>query len=180
MNNTLMSILGAGLVFFGGAIGAGAHTNQNIDKNGDLIKIEVAKDIAARAGSGIVDSIDLKRDAQGRFIYDVEIEQEGSFLDIDLRIDARSGEVIKMEKEITDDDGDQDNDSLAMKQNFRISEVQAIATAIDDTPGKVMEVDLEPDNGYYEIDIKPGNVEIEIKVDAQTGKIIDKGLDHNN
>lgn len=180
MKNKIISVGVAGLILFGGAIGAGATTTKNIDDNSHIISIEDAKKIAQHNAAGIVDHIELEENEQGLLFYDVEIEQQISFIDIDLEIDAKSGEVIKMEKEKADDDGDFDNDSLQFKQNVKVSEVKAIATAIIDTPGKVMEVDLESDNGYYEIDIQTSNGEIEVKVDAENGEIIGKVIDDDN
>lgn len=177
MTKKLLMVGLAGLVYFGGTIAAGAVTTQNTDGNAEMISIEKAKEIAGHAAGGNVDSIELNKNDAGHQYYDIEIDQQGSFEDIDVIVDAKSGEVIKLEKEIADDEDDDDNDRLAAKQNVKISEVQAIATAIDDTPGKVMEVDLELDNGYYEIDIKTLNGEMEIKVDAESGKIIGKEMD---
>lgn len=180
MKSKLMFVGVVGLILFGGAIGAGATTTKNIDGKSEIISIAEAKKIAEYHVGGIVDHIELQKNDQNGLFYDIEMEQRVSFIDIDLEIDAKSGEVIKMEKETADYDGDFDNDSLKMKQNVKVSEVQAIATAIIDSPGKVVEVDLESANGYYEIDIQARNGEIEVKIDTVTGKIIGKEIDNDN
>ncbi|UWS61865.1 PepSY domain-containing protein [Bacillus paralicheniformis] len=55
---------------------------------------------------------------------------------------------------------------------------QAIAIALQDTPGKVIEADS--DKNVYEIEIRSGNRDIEYKIDKYTGKIVDKDVDNDD
>ncbi len=71
--------------------------------------------------------------------------------------------------------GREDDSNQVQNRKGMISEAEAIAIATKETPGNVVEVELDDD--YYEIEIKDGHYETEYKIDAYTGKILEKDVD---
>lgn len=182
----------AGLVVLGGAIGVGAASKSddvNKGKSSNVISIDKAKNIAVNEVGGNVKSIELDKE-DGRLIYDVELYHSNMDDDVDLDIDAITGKVLHIDRDDDRDDGyeferdlesDDDDKYKDTKENQRasISHKQAIEIALNDSPGKVTEAELD-DDGYYEIEIKNGRTEIDMKVDAASGKIIKKEIDRDD
>ncbi|WP_339226741.1 PepSY domain-containing protein [Oceanobacillus sp. FSL K6-2867] len=79
--------------------------------------------------------------------------------------------------------GAQTDDSVqTIQDNNFVSKQQAIETAEETVNGTVIEVELdEDDNQYvYELELNTNQGEAEVKVDAVTGKVLDKEYDHDN
>jgi len=172
----------AGFVVLGGAMGVAASSKsdmKNEEKTSNIISVEEAKEIAINEVGGQLKGIEFDKE-DGRLIYEVDLFHANSDDDdVDVDIDAVSGEVIHVDR----DDDDQDDDEYKYersdaRENVKISHEEAIAIALKDTPGKVKEAELD-DDGYYEIEIKNGKTEVEMKVDADSGKIIEKETDRD-
>jgi uncharacterized membrane protein YkoI len=82
----------------------------------------------------------------------------------ELRIDARSGQVIR-------DDRDQESDNPVAVDPRRLTPLDAAARATDLVPGSVASWSLEFDDGRqrYSFDIRTGNGTEDIDVDVDTG-----------
>lgn len=79
----------------------------------------------------------------------------------------------------TDDNQYDDDSILQINRELKISKDEAIAIATKDTPGNVIEVELD-DYRYYEIEVKNGQYEVEYKIDANTGAILEKDIDRDD
>lgn len=106
-------------------------------------------------------------------VYVFEIESaDGTAWDIECNI--KTGKVTEVEQEVKADDA-------KFTAVAKVSEADAKATALAAHPGSVVEVDyeLEPDGkASYEFDIKEADgEEIEVEVDATTGKIVEVGYE---
>jgi len=135
---------------------------------------------------GKVKEIELD-DKGNHHVY--EIELYGSKGEYEIKMDANTGEILKVEQEKKEanhnnqqrDDGQDDQgvknqpapEKSANKQK-PISTEQAKKIALNKFNGKIEEVELDKDDGRlkYEIEIKNGNREAEIEIDAYTGEIL--------
>jgi len=171
-----------GMVLLGGALGVGAMSNNDDAsskvevKKENRISFEKAKEIAINKVEGSrLDSIELEYD-DGVLIYDIEVDRHDED-DIEIKIDAKTGEVLKLEDYRDDDDNDDDNENKSVGKS-KISQEEAVAIATKDTPGNVTEV--EYDDGHYEIEIKKNGTEVEFKIDSTSGAIIEKDFDDDD
>ena len=99
----------------------------------------------------------------------------------DVKVDAQTGKIVKVEaddeengKENDEEENDTQNQAELAKQ-AKITEEQATKTALEKVPGTVNEVELEDENGtiVYEIEVvSTDGTQQDVKVDAQTGKIV--------
>lgn len=172
----------ASLLLVGGAVGAAAAAGTANGSMKDpshgsqqLLTSKQAEEIALRQVNGDVRSVELKKE-NGRMLFEVEIRTAGSQDDDEVTLDAVSGKVLKVER-------DEDNDAN-VRENVRrqtqnrqaaISKEQAVAIALQETPGKITEIDSN--KNVYEIEIRNGNREVEYKIDKYTGKIVEKEAD---
>lgn len=105
-------------------------------------------------------------------VYVFEVEGTDGTWDIECNI--KTGKITEVEQEVKADD--EKFTSLA-----KVSEADAQATAMAAYPGKLVEVDyeLEPNGkASYEFDIEEADgEEIEVEVDATTGKIVEVGYE---
>ncbi|MBS4208458.1 PepSY domain-containing protein [Bacillus sp. FJAT-50079] len=165
MKRKIMIASVIGCVIFGGAIGANAisNTNSQVKEANSKISLEKAAEIAKNEVGGIVESVELDKE-NGRLIYEVDFVED----DLDVDIDAVTGEVVKV---------DRDDDRAVVKQSKTISKEEAISIALKDTPGVVTEVDFDSDDHEYEIEIQSEKQEIELTIDAATGNILNKDFD---
>ena len=102
----------------------------------------------------------------------MDIEKDD--IDYDLHIDAYSGEVYSVDR---DDDGD-DDDNFSNYKNV-ISQDDAIAIAEKAANGKVVEIELDEDDGLlkYEVELRTDRGEAEVEIDASTGNVLEVELD---
>ncbi|MEW8986087.1 MAG: PepSY domain-containing protein [Bacillus sp. (in: firmicutes)] len=149
----------ASLLLVGGAVGAAAAAGTANGSMKDpshgsrqLLTSKQAEEIALRQVTGHVRPVEFKKH-NGRMLFEVEIRTAGSQDDDEVTLDAVSGKVLKVER-------DEDNDAN-VRQSVRrqtqnrqtaISKEQAVAIALQETPGKVTEIDS--DKNVYEIEIR--------------------------
>ena len=138
------------------------------------ISADEAKTIALEAaGGGEVREMELDRDDRE---YEFEIRGESG--EVDVKIDAKSGKVLKTERDDQDDDRDDkdDDDRQAAPSNL-ISEDKAIQIAKSKagSAAEVIEAELDEDDGrwHYELELRDDKFEYEVDVDAENGDIID-------
>lgn len=160
----VLGIVGA--VVLGGAAGVGAFAKEA------SVPFSKAEEIAIQEVKGSqVEEIELDRE-NGELIYEVELE--GTHDDIDVEVNATTGEVIKV-----DDDRDDDDARIASTKNVKISKEQAIQIAKKDTPGTITEIELD-DDLHYDIEMKHEGKEIEFEISAVDGTILEKEIDDDH
>ncbi len=93
--------------------------------------------------------------------------------DINVKNNVSSEKVVKV-------NADRDDDDRVISQqaasSVKISKEQAISIATKDTPGKIVEIELDDDN-HYEIEMIYDGKEVEMEISAINGKIIEKEID---
>jgi uncharacterized membrane protein YkoI len=163
------------------------------DKNSDkqLISEEQARKIALEKVNGKIVEFELDYD-DGRPEYEIEIRADGK--EYDLEIDGYTGKIIKFE---VDDDDDDDDDRRSEKESSKsstgskasdknsdkqlISEEQARKIALEKVNGKIVEFELDYDDGHpeYEIEIRADGKEYDLEIDGYTGKITKFEVDND-
>lgn len=175
----------AGLLLLGGSVGVSAvseqQSNEKLQSNANLLSIDKVKEIAAAEVDGVIESVELDK-KQGRLTYEVEFDGGyGEDDDIEVYVDAYSGEVLKVKYDddriVTPTPKNTKMESVHTKttNGKRLTKEEAIAIATKDTPGKV--VDVEYDDGEYEIEIHTDTHEVDFEIDARTGVILEKDID---
>lgn len=173
----------AGLLLLGGAVGAAAAAGtangsvKSLTNGSQILTSKQAEEIALREINGDIRSVELKKE-NGRMVFEVEIMTADGRDDNEVTLDAVSGKVLKVERDDDDDADDRQRErrqGQAQERTASISKKQAIAIALQDTPGQVIEADS--DKNVYEIEIRSGNRDIEYKINKYTGKIVDKDVD---
>ncbi|KKK39389.1 hypothetical protein WQ57_03955 [Mesobacillus campisalis] len=193
MKRKVLIVASAGLVLLGGAVGASAFNDngkvesQGVREDRKIISMNEAEEIAIGKAGGTVESIELEKN-DGKLIYEIELRSENGDDDLDVDVDAVTGEVLKV-----DMDDDRGNGQVNMEADAAaspsknkdkasgpsyLSSEKAIEIATKESRGKVE--DLELDDGVYEIEIKDGTHEYEYKIDAKTGKILEKEIDRDD
>ena len=108
-------------------------------------------------------------------IYEVEVKSNG--VEYDLDIDAKTGKVLRTDKDDHDnDDFDEDDsdDKVIVHDGKFITEKAAIEIAMKQAKGTVTEVELDEDDGrvVYEIEIKEGKYDYDFDIDAISGEVL--------
>ncbi|CAH8706690.1 PepSY domain-containing protein [Paenibacillus thiaminolyticus] len=176
----------AGLLLLGGAVGGVAAADKangavkSSSYGSELLTSKQAEEIALREVNGDIRSVELKKE-NGRMVFEVEIRTADGRDDNEVTLDAVSGKVLQVEWD-DDDDADERHrerrQGQAQDRTAAISKKQAIAIALQDTPGRVIEADSG--KHVYEIEIRNGNREVEYKIDKFTGKIVEKDVDDDD
>ena len=141
------------------------------------LKHRRSKAIAVEAVGGKVTEIELDREKSGD-IYEVEVQSEG--IEYDLDIDAKTGKVLRTEKD-NDNHSEKTNVSGVSKENVLTVE-EAVAIAMKQAKGTVTEVELDEDDGrlHYDIEIEDGTYEYDFEIDAITGEVLDFEKDRDD
>lgn len=152
----------------------------------NILTLEEAQEIALKEVSGKVLKAHEDSD-DGVSYYDFTIVTDNEKYEVE--VDANSGKVIKMEKDDdyvgnhTNDDTNSTNQNNTSNTNGNtntntqatITAEQAQQKAMDRVGGGyLVKCELDHDDGVlkYEIEIKNGNKEYDVDVDANTGEII--------
>lgn len=134
------------------------------------------------AGGGEVREMELDRDDRE---YEFEIRGESG--EVDVKVDAKSGDVLKTEHDDKDDDQDDrddrdDDDRQAAPDNL-ISQEEAIQIAKGKagSAAEVIEAELDEDDGrwHYELELRDDRHEYEVDIDAENGNVINFDKDEN-
>lgn len=175
MKTKIWSSITAAALILGGAYGIGELKGSTAEaaaavksQSTTLISVSQAEQIALKAAPGQVESIDLEKKASGMY-YDIEIQQTKQ--EIDVRVDAYSGKVISVRKDV-DDDGSYT--AAPASGGKLITAGKAAEVAQTAVKGTVTEIDLDRDHGgaVYEVEIRNGQVKTEVGVDAYTAKVV--------
>lgn len=130
-----------------------------------MITAEKAKEIALKEASGTIDDIDLEKH-NGTTYYEVEIEQGNT--DVTVQIDAYTGEVLNVYKDL-------DFEVVASDVDVKISMEEAKKTALSKLENStVTKAELDLDDGVYVYDIEVENdtYEADVTIDANTGEVL--------
>ncbi|MDR7073569.1 PepSY domain-containing protein [Fictibacillus barbaricus] len=151
-----------------------------------LTSVEAQKTALTKV-SGKVLEIDLDKN-HGTIVYDVVIYDGSTVKEITLNADT--GNVLKVaedddgEKKVehlhaTSDVSSKEDDEYGYNQvkwanNAKLSLVKAENLALDEVSGKVLEIDLDKNQGtiVYDVVIYDGSTVKEITLNADTGKIL--------
>ena len=142
------------------------------------ISADEATSIALEAaGGGEVREMELDRDDRK---YEFEIRGESG--EVEVKVDAKSGDVLKTEHDDEDDDRDDRDDRQAAPDNL-ISEDEAIQIAKGKAgaAAEVIEAELDEDDGrwHYELELRDDRYEYEVDIDAENGNVINFEKDEN-
>ncbi|MEK5441259.1 MULTISPECIES: PepSY domain-containing protein [unclassified Fredinandcohnia] len=92
--------------------------------------------------------------------------------DVNVKNNVSSEKVVKV-------NADRDDDRVTSQKavsSVKISKKQAISIATKDTPGKIVEIELDDDN-HYEIEMIYDGKEVEMEISAADGTILEKEID---
>ena len=192
MNKKLITGIATIGLLLGGTTIAAASLNDNVNttkKDDASVKTEVVKEkeelispekaieIALTEQDGYVESVELERE-HGYVYYEVDIENP----DLDVYVDATTGEVLRVDWDDKDDrydsDDRYDNNNKQKLENI-ISVEEAKNIAVSEIGGEVMEVELDEDDGRYEyeLEIRTDRGEADITIDAESGEIVEIDID---
>lgn len=141
-----------------------------------LLTKDQAIAIATKKAKGTVTKAKLDHD-DGRKHYDIEIK-DGTY-EYDFEIDATTGQIIEFDKERDDDKKVNNQVTSGTKL---LTEDQAIAIALKKAKGTVTDIELDDDDRrkHYDIEIKDGNYEYDLKIDAVSGKVLKFEKDYDD
>ena len=136
----------------------------------EILSIQEAIEAAQTEFKGKVIEIQLDHD-DGKLIYEIELVNESKEAEIDL--DAMTGDVLEKEEERSD------REKLAKLNENLLSIAEAKEIAIAEFDGKVIEMELDEDDGriLYEVELRNGSMEAEMDIDAISGDIIEIEID---
>jgi uncharacterized membrane protein YkoI len=136
---------------------------------------------------GTITEFELEKDFN-KAVYEVEVISDG--IEYDLKLDGDTGEVLRTKEkelanqvEFTDDDSDDlyesKNDNQANGEKISLEKAEEIA--LKEFPGTVKQLELDEDDDrlIYEIEIRNGEEEAEIEIDAFTGDILELDIDRD-
>ncbi|WP_179218698.1 PepSY domain-containing protein [Saccharibacillus sp. O23] len=174
-----------GTAALAGAAGTTGTTNgttaQSVSKA--MISQSQAEQIALKAQKGTVDEVELKT-RNGKTYYEVDIDRPAGESDVDVWVDAYTGSLLKVEPdEDRDDRGGNASNSGQTSSAVKITSAQAASIAIEHAGGgKVTDNDLDKEDGVYvyEIEVKTANGETDVKIDANTGKVLKSETDYDD
>ncbi|MBM7606327.1 putative membrane protein YkoI [Metabacillus crassostreae] len=154
------------------------QAKKKVEINSKYIGIEKAKTIALEKVDGTVKSVELESD-DGQTYYEVDIEQNSKDFDID--VDAATGKIIKVDEEQADDNDNNDHEDdvetheATNSNQPLLSEKEAIEIAKKKITGKLVEIELDEDDGRYEYEMEfdTSDGERDITIDAVTGEVLE-------
>lgn len=150
----LIGTLGAALVF-GGTFAVSATNNDDVNSLDNnkatnektFLSTDEVEKMALQGVEGVVKEIELEKKSD-KAVYEVDMEKDD--VDYDLHIDAYSGEIYSIDR----NDDDDFDDNVKHSNNGQINKnliSQANATAIAEKAvnGKMVEIELDEDDGLY-------------------------------
>ena len=191
MNKTWIAVLVGAVVI----AGLGFGVNQIFaGEGGPALTEREAAQKAEERYPGTVKEIEL--DDQGaRHVYEIELHGAGG--EYEIKMDANTGEILKVEQSQAtaageegrmDDDrenegaDDQRASEAPAKEAKYIGYEQAKKIARSKFNGRIKEIELDEDDGrwIYEVEMKKGKREAELEIDAYTGEILFMSLENDD
>lgn len=146
----------------------GQATEQTQTSNSiSLSQSDAINKFNEKYGSKSIKGIELKN-KKNKYIY--EVEGFDSEKEYKVKIDASSGNILKAKSENLDADDKED----ALDLNGLISRSEATKLAQTKASGKAVKWSLEMDDKrpVWKVELKDGNKETEVKIDAKSQKIL--------
>ena len=146
----------------------GQATEQTQTSNSiSLSQSDAINKFNEKYGSKSIKGIELKN-KKNKYIY--EVEGFDSEKEYKVKIDASSSEILKAKSENLDADDKED----ALDLNGLISRSEATKLAQTKASGKAVKWSLEMDDKrpVWKVELKDGNKETEVKIDAKSQKIL--------
>ncbi|GGJ60888.1 putative membrane protein YkoI [Anoxybacillus voinovskiensis] len=146
-----------------------------------------AMDIALQHVKGQENGTELENE-DGVVVYAVEVKDEQGKLS-DVKVDAQTGVVVKIDKNDQDkaegevSDNETNDDAKGSEaDSVNITKEEATTIALHQVSGKVTEATIEKDNDetVYSITVQTDNGKQEVKIDAETGKVVKVEADDEN
>jgi uncharacterized membrane protein YkoI len=195
MNKTWLAVIVGAVII----AGVGFGVNQLFaGESGPALTTEEATQKVEERYPGSVTEIEL--DNKGtRQVYEIELEGSGGYYEI--KMDANTGKILKMEqgqrvkeKKPSDDPVEGGNESdeataendpgreKTAKEQKRISYDEAKAIALNKFDGTIKEIELDEDDGrwIYEVELKKGKQEADMEIDAYTGEILFLSVEYDD
>ncbi|MFH1404291.1 MAG: PepSY domain-containing protein [Candidatus Altiarchaeota archaeon] len=150
----------------------------------------IAVDTVNEDDVGVLTDVELE-DEEGNTVYAVEFNKDG--FETDVKIDASSGKVVKIEDDTTEEDADVDDaeeaddfeadddmeeqqvDETALETvQSPISEDMAREIALSAEDGRITDVELEKEGGVlvYAVELRNSHGEVDVKIDVSNGNIV--------
>lgn len=141
---------------------------------------------------GTVKEIELDNSGS-RHVYEIELHGAGG--EYEIKMDANTGEILKVEQSRIADPSAREDDSRKDEEiaDYRVSEKpdkepkhigfeKAKKIASKKFDGNIEEIELDKDDGrwIYEVEMKKGKRKAEIEIDAYTGKILFMSLENDD
>ncbi|WP_416148462.1 PepSY domain-containing protein [Salipaludibacillus sp. HK11] len=169
-----------------------AHTGDIIKIDDDLMKTSIADNVTISVEEakqivmdlfpeGKIDDIELEM-KQSRYVYEMEVEykdEEG-----DIYIDAETGDVLKVEDDLTkllereegtNERSDRSTSLASGQSGERISYEEAEEIALNHVgKGYIDDIELERENGrlLFEVEVEYGDNDFDVYIDAVTGEVM--------
>ncbi|TQK74587.1 putative membrane protein YkoI [Brevibacillus sp. AG162] len=197
MKKVVMTMVGA-LIVGSLSVTAFAHSNQYYNvpqKNTSTVYLQIDDDVKHNWAKlvGITPEKALKkvRDVQTGIITEWKLDEEDGFLvykaeiknkhqEIDVYVDAMTGELWQTVDHDDDDDHDDDNDDHWKNQQVKISVEQAKKIALAKVKGNIKSIKLDEDDNHYvyEVEVKTAKgQEVDLEISATTGAVLDVDWD---
>lgn len=165
------------------ALGEVKGSVKSVELEKDDGRLEYEVEIKAQDGH---DDVDVKIDAESGKVIQVDwddIDDDWDDVDDDWDDDAGRYDDDRSVYNQSSHDADvkqhkKEHKAHKQRHQVKISKKQAMDIALQDTPGKVTDVDVE--KHYYEIEIRNGRTEVEYKIDKYTGIILEKDVDDDD
>ena len=145
------------------------NTNNNISNNTYLSKNKIKEIAIKKANVSKYYDYDIEFEFKGGIsIYEVEFETESA--EYEIEIDAKNGNIIKYEVK-----------NKKVDTSKLISKDKAKNIVLNDAKvSEYYDYEIELDDNEYEISFETREYEYEYKLDAKTGKILEKDIDKND
>ncbi|URN95816.1 MAG: PepSY domain-containing protein [Candidatus Pristimantibacillus lignocellulolyticus] len=183
MNKRVKIFALSAAVLIAGLVGTSAvSTNVSADSN-KKISSERAQQLALTAVQGKVKSVELEHD-DGITYYDFDIVKNKQ--EYDVHIDAYTGETLKVKIDDDKETVQQQKPANTATNNTTnkkmISAKEAATIAANHVKGTVQSTDKDTDDGIhlYEVELTTSRGEVEVDVDAYTGKILSVDYDDDD
>ena len=132
---------------------------------------EIALEDAGVAESDISRFQSSKERDDGRTTYEIKFSSGDT--EYDYEINAKTGAVIKYEKDTEDDDDDHYSTSTSSYIGRDAAMQKALSHAgLSESDVYELEVELDEEDGIYEVSFETKSYEYEYEVQATTGKIL--------
>ncbi len=159
---------------------------EGIESSGNASKTEYISAEAALAAAlknanttkDAVKGIDVEMDYEnGKMIFDVEFVFEKT--EYEYEIDAKTGEIVKVEKEVDDDDDKDDGNDDVITETPSIDKDAALAAALayaglSKDAVRDIEVELDKENGklVYDVSFENAEFEFDYEISASDASVV--------